>query len=454
MQQKTCYTTVNKKFEEFMVNEQRYNIIWGGASSGKSQAAAQKVIKRCITEVGTKEQPFCHAFTVFRKYGTTVLGSVFAQIRDELRRMGIDDLVTINPSYHNFKFWNGAEIRCIGLDDPEKLKSIFSTAAWVEEATELEEADWTQLDLRYRGKSQYYYQLILTFNPIDESHWIKRQFFDTTQGGLTYTLHTTYMDNFFTDAQYKQVLADRYSFDPNLNRVYVLGQWGKVKTGSEFFFNFRYDRHVKDVKYVNQMPIHISIDFNVNPYISATVSQIIKREIPDGSGGVKPYFFINVLDEFALPNPYNTSERLCEEIIIKYRYELKYGVYLYGDASGKTRDTRSNVTDWDIVESSMSKYLHNYSMRVPKANPLVRKRRWFINKLLFGGFNMELSIDQKCKKTILDFQSLIEAMDGSVQKQVKRDPKSQVIYELYGHHSDTVTYMICEAFSTQFENFM
>jgi len=240
-------------------------------NSGKSAAAAQKIILRCITEVGTMEEPFRHIITVVRKYKTTLRGTVFEQIKGECMRMGIDEMMTINESYGVFKFWNGAEIRLIGLDDPEKIKSLVSTGCWIEEATELEEADFSQLDLRFRGEAPYCKQLILSFNPVNQSHWIKRRFFDTPQNGFTYVLHTTYKDNYFIDQQYKKLLEEQYKFDENLYRIYVLGEWGRIKTGSDFFFNFRHDKHVHKVNYEKGLPLHISFDWNVSPYISAVV---------------------------------------------------------------------------------------------------------------------------------------------------------------------------------------
>jgi len=423
-------------------------------NSGKSNAASQKIILRCINEIGTEEDPFRHIITVVRKYKTTLRGTVFEQIKGELIRMGISDMVTINESYGVFKFWNGAEIRCIGLDDPEKIKSLVSTSCWIEEATELEEGDFSQLDLRFRGESQYYKQLILTFNPVNEAHWIKRRFFDSPQNGFTYTLHTTYKDNYFIDAQYKKLLEEQYIFDENLYRIYVKGEWGRIKTGSEFYFNFKFDRHVHNIVYKNGLPLHISFDFNINPFITAIVTQIEKRDVDNGQGGFKPYYFVNIIDEFALPNPYNTTERLCDDIVLKYAHEMKNSIYVYGDASGNSRSTRSNVSDYDIIENILGKYMGNYSMRIPKANPLIRKRRWFINKMLFGGFNIELSISPKCKKLIGDLENCIESEDGGIHKQTARDGISGVVYEKYGHHADAMSYLLCAAFESHYDTFM
>mgnify|MGYP002508345844 CR=1 FL=1 len=65
------------------------------------------------------------------------------------------------------KFQNGSEILFAGLDDVEKLKSIYDiTGIWIEEASELLEGDFNQLDIRLRTVTPYYLQIILSFNPI------------------------------------------------------------------------------------------------------------------------------------------------------------------------------------------------------------------------------------------------------------------------------------------------
>jgi PBSX family phage terminase large subunit len=431
-----------------MKDEHRYAVLYGGAGSGKSQVAAQKIVYRCISEAGTKEALFRHRIAVIRKYKTTLKQSVFEQIKAIIISLGIDHLVTINESYMNFKFWNGNEIFCSGLDDPEKIKSIVATSAWIEEASEIEEADFSQIDLRFRGMSEFYKQIILTFNPINESHWLKRKFFDEPQRGLTFVLRTTYRDNHFVGEEYKKLLEEKYSYDENYYRIYVKGEWGRIKTGSEYYFNFNYDKHVNDkIYYVPRIPLHISFDFNVNPYISATISQIQRREIDSG----KSYFFVNVIDEFALPNPYNTTERLCEEIIEKYRDKLDSGVFIYGDASGRMRDTRNNISDYDVIEYAFDKWLTNYSIQVPKANPMIKKRRNFVNKLLFGGFNIDFRVSKNCRKLIEDFQMAIEEQDGSKKKQMAKDSVSMVVYEKYGHHADCNDYFLCAAFEKYFE---
>jgi phage terminase large subunit len=65
--------------------------------------------------------------------------------------------------------------------------------------------------------------MILSFNPINIQHWIKRHFIDS---GLATVCFSTYKDNkFLTDAD-KKALEDLKLIDEYTYRVYALGEWG------------------------------------------------------------------------------------------------------------------------------------------------------------------------------------------------------------------------------------
>ena len=85
-----------------------------------------------------------------------------------------------------------------GLDDREKLKSITFpkgelTDIWVEEASQISQADFNQLDVRLRGRAAPK-QMVLTFNPISAQHWLKARFFDQLDPRAL-VVKSTYRDN-------------------------------------------------------------------------------------------------------------------------------------------------------------------------------------------------------------------------------------------------------------------
>lgn len=218
----------NEIFYPLYTNNSRYLVLMGGGGSGKSVFATQKIIYRMISEQGSGKKP-AHRILVLRKVAKTLRDSVFAELCNSIRQWGLSPLFKI-PSGRSSELYirchNGNEIIFAGLDDVEKLKSIQGvTNIWIEEASELDAGDFRQLDIRLRGSTLYYKQIILTFNPIDINHWLKKEFFDVQKARST-TLRTNYLNNRFLDEAAIQVLLAFKDLDPYYYSVYALGEWG------------------------------------------------------------------------------------------------------------------------------------------------------------------------------------------------------------------------------------
>lgn len=212
----------NETFYPLHWNKDRYLVLMGGGGSGKSVFAAQKVITRMISEEK-------HRFLVLRKVAKTLRESVFMEIKNVIYRWGLEKLFKIPKGMSSdlhIQCLNGNEILFAGLDDVEKLKSISGiTGIWIEEASETVPEDFRQLDIRLRGKTKNYKQMLITFNPIDINHWLKKEFFDIKRESCT-TVHATYKNNRFLDAEAIKVLEGFKITDPYFYQVYALGEWG------------------------------------------------------------------------------------------------------------------------------------------------------------------------------------------------------------------------------------
>ena len=218
----------------------------GSAGSGKSERAAAKLLMRLMMEEG-------HRFVCWRKVGKSIRNSTFKLFKDQIQRWKLGQIFDIKETDMTIiNKLNGNEILSIGLDDREKIKSLTSpTGFWIEEITELEEADFNQLDTRLRGYTKNYKQIIGTFNPISEYHWIKDRFFPEyveqkrKEKGYAYLVreikvddkvvkvpalmvHSTYKDNQFLDDEYKATLESYKFIDPAYYRIYTEGEWGSI----------------------------------------------------------------------------------------------------------------------------------------------------------------------------------------------------------------------------------
>lgn len=199
-------------------SDSRYILDYGGRGSGKSVGASQAVITRCLNRKGR--------FLAVRKVARTLRLSVFPRIRSELASFGILDKCQVHKQDMTFILPNGSEIDCIGLDDPEKIKSIEDPwGAWIEEADALTENDFDAVDfiLRQGGDT-----ILMTFNPPPMipgvSHWIKDRFIDTADEDAT-VIKTTWRDNPFLPQKYIARLEKLKESNPELYRMWALGEF-------------------------------------------------------------------------------------------------------------------------------------------------------------------------------------------------------------------------------------
>lgn len=200
----------------------RYLIFYGGAGSGKSVFAAQRLLIKLL------DSPMCNLMTV-RAVAATHRDSTFALFRQIISGWGLSSLFRCTESDLRIICKNGNSIIFRGLDDVEKLKSVTFqkgelTDIWIEEASEITESDFNQLDIRLRGKGAQK-QITLTFNPISALHWLKKRFFDRKDPRAA-VLKTTYRDNRFLDREYGKTLERYRKTDPYYYSVYCLGEWG------------------------------------------------------------------------------------------------------------------------------------------------------------------------------------------------------------------------------------
>ena len=220
----------NKAFSEVHRSKKRYIALKGSAGSGKSVDTAQQYLIRLLKDKGRN-------LVCIRKSDVTNRDSTYAELTGAIYRLGLDKYFECRLSPLQIRCINGNMIIFRGVNDEkqrEKLKSITFqkgklTDVWIEEATELTQSDFEIIDDRLRGNlpNGQFYQIKMTFNPVNKNHWIKKQFFDR-QDENTLTCHSSYLDNRFIDDAYKARMQRRKEVDPDGYRIYGLGDWGEL----------------------------------------------------------------------------------------------------------------------------------------------------------------------------------------------------------------------------------
>jgi phage terminase large subunit len=264
----------NDVYLPYLDNWDRYLIFYGGGSSGKSYFIAQMHIYRLL-------HPERYNLLVVRQTGDTNRRSTFPLLKQVISNWNLAEHFKVNESDMRIVCkLTGNEVAFAGLDDVEKIKSItFSngelTEIWCEEATEMQEADINQLKVRLRGgKSKK--QIVLSFNPVNIQHWIKKHFIDS---GLATVCFSTYKDNKFLTDDDRKALEDLKVIDEYTYNVYCLGKWGIL--GKTVF-----DARAIQAR-LDAIPRPLKVGYFMYDYDGLRISNI--KWVNDKSGYIKLY---------------------------------------------------------------------------------------------------------------------------------------------------------------------
>ena len=469
----------------------RFIILFGGSSSGKSYSVAQIILIFTLWEGSNT--------LVMRKVGASIRDSIYQDFKTAADQLGITNLFRFSDGVKTITcLSNGARIVFKGLDDSEKIKGLSSFKRVVlDEESEFEEEDYKQIRKRLRGMVGQ--QIITTFNPIKETHWIKTQIFDKEKWhdipktveiagrelppqltdvksirmnepksilnprtkeieehpSDTVVIQTTYLNNFWVvgspDGTYgfydEQCVADferdRLN-DPDYYNVYALGEWGVILTGSEFFSSFNRGVHTGVCEYDPTLPVHISVDSNVLPYISCTYWQISL------DGGKK---HIRQIGETCADSPNNTV-RKAAKLVAKRLHEMGVDkVILHGDASTRAAN---NIDDekrsfHDLFIDTMQKEGIEVIDKVSNKNPSVPMSGEFINAIFDAVLpGLQITIDENCKVSTEDYMSVQKDVNGGILKTKVKNKITMQTYEEHGHISDTFRYVVVDMLREEF----
>ena len=198
-------------------------------------------------------------------------------------------------------------------------------------------------------------------------------------------------DNKFLPKEFIESLYENY--DKRLILAYLHGQYVNLQHG-QTYYAFDREKNVQKVQYNPHLPIHVGMDFNIEP-ITAVLFQTYN---------VKPY--IRVFDELEIFHS-GKNELLTETLAkqIKERYPktevmnsaIPKGSYIsYPDPSGASRHTSSYYSDHDILRKE------GFIVKVPRKSPLVIDSVNAVNKAM--SFT---HIDPKCKGLIKDLEQVV-----------------------------------------------
>lgn len=397
----------------------RFVVLRGGSNSSKSWSNYQHLILWLLS--GSENA------IVFRKSGNTLRNSVFENLKLVAKQLNIDHLFDYYYSGDKREVVSklrGNRIIMSGLDEPDKLKSIVGiTRIILEEADQYEEADFRELVRRFRGQKGI--QFIFIFNPVSDTHWLKKILFDTPAYADRAEHHIFTIDDnrFATQEDYDELEALK-EIDENEYQIYRWGVWGTIKAKNPYLLHL--SRKVNSVKlYDNEEEsIYLAFDFNVQN--SVTVWQ----KWYDDEG-----WHVHCLREIRMGGTAETDlEAICKMLADDYRDR---DIIFTGDSSGNNRSalTQGNAEAFKLVYRYLQKYGCEFlTYNKLNSNPRRKKCRFVMNAIT-KELGANFAIDESCSLFWADIVSIPCDASGDLDK--KHCDKHDI-----GHILDTGRYFV------------
>ena len=233
-------TSVFEDNFEALNSSRRFIVNQGGSRSSKTYSLCQLFITHCLTEPKQR-------VSIVRKTFPALRNTVMVDFLEVLNELGIYSKAAHNMTNNTYTFPNGSQVAFFSTDDEQKLRGRKHSIVWANEANELLQEEFMQLNMRCEGK------FFVDYNPSDATSWI----YDLPEDDVV-VIKSTYKDNpFLPDSIIRQIENLKFT-DEALYQIYALGERARSRSNIYANWSFTKERPTKFKDYV------YGLDFGYN----------------------------------------------------------------------------------------------------------------------------------------------------------------------------------------------
>lgn len=286
-------------------------------------------------------------------------------------------------------FKNGSEIIGVSWADKryKKFRSLKLSGLVITEIVENSEED-KEAFMQLKGRVRRLPHIpvgnfvLADTNPDSPEHWVYKYWIASKHPNRP-VFYSNLRDNPFLSPAYLRQLEE--DLDPKSADRYINGIWCDVTT-KRIYYCYDKEKNFIDKHYKvdEQYPIYLSWDFNIAD--KKPMSAIAAQYKPNHAGVWEFHIFNETVVEGM------RTEQSCDELAAKGILDYKTRYEVHGDAAGRAKDTRTNKSDYDLIEKFLSNYRVqdgsdsgrpiNFEMKQPLSNPPVRTRHIKVNTYL------------------------------------------------------------------------
>jgi phage terminase large subunit-like protein len=236
-------------------------------------------------------------------------------------------------------------------------------------------------------------------------------------------------DNPFLPPEEIANLEAKYPEGSIERRIRLDGELLPGLSGARAYGAFQYSLHVRDLPELEyRRPLCWALDFNVSPMVSLVGQRVLQN---------RQGLIFRVHREIILEDDASIESMLG----LFKAYYPRHGaeVWLYGDATGKSRSGQTGRSYYQLLLNGLRAYPTPVRLKIPEGNPHVPDRINAVNRALMDETGLVgVEIDTSCVELIADLEGVLRDTRGGLKK--TSNPSD--LYFRRTHTSDALGYWI------------
>lgn len=375
-------------------------LLSGSVGSSKSLTLAHLVVTHCLIHERAR-------VGIGRLALPQLKATLCQKIREHLFEAGVD--YKYHETTGDFKIYD-SEIKAVSWADQNlaKLGSMEFSAFAIEELTETKDPKPYDVILQRVNRLPHIKEpwVISATNPDSPSHWAYKKLI-MSENAKVKVYYSNTLDNPFLPKSYIDTLMER--LDERMAQRMIYGKWVEINDTTTVYY--AYDKKInyrnESYKINPNYPVILTYDFNIGE--GKPLSLVLMQ-------------YLNHLDEFHIFNEVivdgqRTLDSL-DEAHSRSLLDINLVYKVRGDRSGKSRDTRSIKSDYDLIKGFLDNYSINgkrlqWQLEVPLSNPPVRERHNIMNGYMRNANGKSRLFVYKDAKTVDEGFRLTKLRSGS-----------------------------------------
>jgi len=353
----------------------RHAVLFGGVGSGKTDFGGLWIYKK-LKEVESWPRDKAQAIIAANTYDQ-LIHSTIRNIFGNWRRWGIQfepsEVPRASAPFTLRVLVNGEwrDCLCRSLNYPDTIRGTEVGFADIDEFVGTTKEAVDIVNSRVRASEQPSNQILYTSTKDDPSHWSHEMFVEKFDAKVMKIVEATSYENPHLPDGFVDSLKATYG-TRQFERE-VLNKWVAL-TGGLVYYTFDRSIHVDEAaEHDPALPVIWSHDFNIGEGkpMSSVMCQVKRGYSPAGEARDELHAFDEIVIDTA-----DTNDAI-EEWFGRYGDTIPLSaVTICGDASGRSKDTRSKTSDYGLLRDA------GFTVQdVPTHNPPIRSRHNLVNGL-------------------------------------------------------------------------